>query len=99
LSKINNEEKKKNIKKEYLYLNDLIEFKIDKNLYQTLKDININIWLREEKIRIKEKNKDFDNEFIEIARTIYKLNDERAKIKKEINIKYDSEIIEEKSYE
>ena len=53
----------------------------------------------EDKIRIKEKNKEFDDEFIELARSVYLNNDRRSETKKELNIMFNSEIIEEKSYE
>ena len=56
------------------------------------------MWDLEDKIRIKEFNKVFDQEFIELARSIYKLNDNRFKKKLEINKKYKSEIFEEKIY-
>ena len=57
------------------------------------------MWDIEDKIRIKEKNKEFDNEFIETARSVYYTNDERSNIKNQINLKYNSNFIEEKSYE
>ena len=64
-----------------------------------LKSINLTLWDIEDKIRIKEKNKEFDNEFIKLARLVYLNNDRRSETKKEINIMFNSEIIEEKSYE
>lgn len=60
--------------------------------------VNSNLWKVEDDIRLKEKNNDFDNAFIQLARSVYILNDERSRIKKQINIILDSEIIEEKSY-
>lgn len=71
-------------------LNELIE-----NLY----NINLELWTIEDEIRILEKSKTFDSEFINLARSVYIKNDLRAKIKKEINIKSKSNLIEEKSYE
>ena len=53
----------------------------------------------EDDIREKERNKEFDSEFIELARSVYFTNDERAEIKKRINLKYGSYFVEEKSYE
>ena len=47
----------------------------------------------------KKKKQEFDNEFIELARSVYITNDKRAELKKEINIKYGSKFVEEKSYE
>ena len=64
-----------------------------------LKSINLTLWDIEDKIRIKEKNKEFDNEFIKLARSVYLNNDRRSETKKELNIMLNSEIIEEKSYE
>ena len=64
-----------------------------------LKSINLKLWDIEDKIRIKEKNKEFDNEFIKLARSVYLNNDRRSETKKELNIMLNSEIIEEKSYE
>ena len=55
-------------------------------------------WEIEDNIRIKERNQKFDREFIQLARSVYKENDKRASIKKEINHKSNSELVEEKSY-
>jgi hypothetical protein len=60
--------------------------------------VNQELWDVEDKLRLKEEDKLFDDEFIQLARSVYFLNDERAKIKKEINLKYGSDIIEEKQY-
>jgi hypothetical protein len=60
--------------------------------------INQKLWKIEDDIRDKERDKTFDDEFVELARAVYFTNDERAKIKKKINIKYVSNFIEEKSY-
>lgn len=67
-------------------------------LYINLKDINEKLWIIEDKIRIKEKLQQFDSEFIDLARAVYITNDERANIKKQINLKSKSYLIEEKSY-
>ena len=93
--------KKKNVDKELKLLKSLIQDKyleIDTNLMNNLKEINKNLWHIEDSIRIKEKNQEFDKEFIELARSVYKENDKRASIKKEINLQYHSELVEEKSY-
>ena len=74
--------------------NSLLETKI-----KQLKTINLKLWDIEDNIRLKEKNKQFDNEFIELARSVYITNDERAKVKLDINILTKSELIEVKSYE
>jgi hypothetical protein len=67
-------------------------------LYQALYKINEQIWDIEDKIRLKEKHQNFDDEFIHLARSVYFTNDERARIKKEINILTQSSFTEEKSY-
>jgi hypothetical protein len=68
-------------------------------LYINLKDINEKIWIIEDNIRLKEKLQQFYSEFINFARAVYITNDERANIKKQINLKSKSYLIEEKSYE
>jgi hypothetical protein len=60
--------------------------------------INTKLWEIEDKIRLKEAKKEFDDEFIQLARSVYFNNDDRFAVKKEINLKYGSEIIEEKEY-
>ena len=71
---------------------------VDKKLIKKLSEVNNKLWNIEDKIRKKEKLKTFDNEFIEIARSVYIENDKRSEIKREINTKYNSELVEEKSY-
>jgi hypothetical protein len=68
------------------------------NLFHNLKNINLKLWNIEDKLRIKELNKEFDTEFITFARNVYIINDKRAECKKEINIKYNSSILEIKEY-
>ena len=63
-----------------------------------LKKVNEKLWKIEDKIREKEKNKEFDGEFIELARGVYIKNDERARIKREINILCNSDYQEVKIY-
>jgi predicted nucleic acid-binding Zn-ribbon protein len=63
-----------------------------------LKNVNETLWKIEDKIRQKEQKQEFDDEFIELARSVYILNDERAKIKKEINEITNSTIREVKVY-
>ena len=65
---------------------------------KNLKKVNHSLWNIEDNIREKEKFKEFDDEFIELARSVYKTNDKRAEIKKKINLLTKSDIIEEKSY-
>ena len=93
--------KLKNIDKELKLLKNIIQDKnlqIDIDLINNLKEVNKNLWEIEDNIRIKERNQEFDKEFVELARSVYKENDKRASLKKEINQKYNSELIEEKSY-
>ena len=94
--------KLKNVHKELKLLKNLIQDKnleIDIDLINNLKEVNKNLWKIEDKIRIKEKNQEFDIDFIELARSVYKENDKRSSIKKEINLQYHSELVEEKSYD
>lgn len=63
-----------------------------------LKKVNEKLWEIEDDIRDKERHKTFDQQFIDLARSVYITNDERAAIKREINVKVGSELIEEKSY-
>ena len=78
------------LKKEKISLND--------ELFVKLGAVNKKLWNIESIIRNKELSEEFDEEFIELSRFIYKENDIRASLKKEINIKYNSNLIEEKSY-
>ncbi|MDC3170989.1 DUF6165 family protein [Prochlorococcus sp. AH-716-E13] len=93
--------KLKNVNKEIKLLKKILQdtnLNIDIDLINNLKQINNNLWKIEDNIRIKESNQEFDKEFIQLARSVYKENDKRASIKKEINQKYNSELVEEKSY-
>ena len=93
--------KLENVLKELSFLRKLMEkhqIEITDDLYIQLKEINLTLWNIEDQIRIKEKNKEFDNIFIELARSVYFENDKRAEIKKRINQLSNSEITEEKSY-
>ena len=67
-------------------------------LAEELRAINSKLWDVEDQIREKEKKKVFDNEFIQLARSVYITNDQRSVIKKKINEAFGSELIEEKSY-
>ena len=95
-------EKLRNISKEYGYLKDVVEddLKISTESEEYLKLLNINkeLWDIEDDIRDKERNQEFDNKFIDLARAVYVTNDKRADAKKEINLKYGSTFVEEKSY-
>jgi len=61
--------------------------------------VNEALWDIEDRIRLKEKAQAFDGEFIELARSVYFQNDERAAVKREINLKLGSQLVEEKSYQ
>ena len=94
--------KLKNILNELSFLRAVLEKNsifIPDEIFLQLKSINLTLWDIEDKIRIKEKNKEFDNQFIELARSVYLNNDRRSETKKELNIMFNSEIIEEKSYQ
>lgn len=67
-------------------------------LQKSLKDINQELWIIEDDIRDCEFAKDFSDKFIQLARAVYVTNDKRAKVKKDINLAFGSELIEEKSY-
>jgi hypothetical protein len=69
------------------------------NLYDDLVLINSKLWEIEDKLRVREKHKNFDEEFIELARSVYYTNDERFELKNKINLLSNSEIQEQKSYE
>ena len=97
---IRDEEKLNNVKKEYDYLYDIVfnEMKIEQSDFFDMVSINQELWKIEDDIRDKERAKEFDDEFIRLARAVYVTNDKRAEVKKVINIKYGSLFIEEKSY-
>ena len=93
--------KLENVLKELSFLRKLMakhQIEITDDLFTQLKEINLTLWNIEDQIRIKEKNKEFDNIFIELARSVYFTNDKRSEIKKRINRLSNSEITEEKSY-
>ena len=97
---ITDESKLFNIIAEYDYLYDVVfnQLKIESDDFNNLLLVNESLWKIEDDIRDKERDKVFDTEFIELARSVYTTNDKRAEIKKEINLKYGSFFVEEKSY-
>lgn len=103
LLEIKDPEKLKNIQKEYDLLTSLDAYVLQKESLNTyIRDlfvVNHKLWILEEDIRRFEKENSFGNFFIDCARGVYKTNDERSRIKKEINLKFGSELIEEKSHE
>ena len=103
IDKIKNEDDKKEVLKEYKSLKkiqeDNIEFNEEiKKLYNDLKQTNSKLWEIEDKLRVFEKEKKFDNEFIKLARGVYFNNDDRSKIKLKINKLLKSNIREVKQY-
>jgi len=101
LERIKDEAKLVNLKKEYDELVKASALIIDDNdpLYKALYDVNCELWDIEDHIRDLERAKDFGDDFIQTARSVYFKNDKRSEIKREINIKTSSGLIEEKSYE
>jgi len=103
--KITNLEKVKKVSYELQLLENILnsfeKSKINEleNLMIELKKINQKLWVIEDDIRLHEKNKKFDNNFIELARSVYITNDERFEIKNKINRLFSSDIEEVKSYE
>ena len=97
--------KLRNVNTEFNELNPLVRqlFKTHnlaiKVLYQKLAEINAKLWIIEDEIRQRERNKDFGPQFVKLARDVYFTNDVRSDLKKEINLLTNSGVIEEKSYE
>ena len=101
LEKMTDQQKLKNIRKEHELLEkELSKIKITSNSaeFKNLREVNERLWEIEDKIRIKEAKKEFDEGFVKLARSVYFENDKRAEIKREINLKYGSELVEEKEY-
>ena len=103
LQKIKNPEKLRFIKDEYSILKNQLEKKIKSSgelneLYKSLKEINSKLWVIEDEKRLCEKEKKFDEKFIKLSREVHFLNDDRAKIKLEINNHTGSNIKEIKEY-
>ena len=103
LKKIEDKNNLQEIKKEYKILKKIQNTSIKsedtvKNLFNSIKNVNIRLWNVEDKLRICEKNNDFGNNFIELAREVYFNNDKRSKIKSEINKILKSNIKEVKQY-
>jgi hypothetical protein len=99
LNKIQETEKLRNIAKELNAITkELPKGILEDPLYQQLCTVNIRLWEIEDEIRECERIGNFNNNFIRLARAVYHRNDERAEIKRKINVEYKSELIEEKSY-
>lgn len=104
---ISDKDKLKNVEEELSYIGSIIlrdlpisKEKSDKvvEYCKGLAKVNKKLWDVEDRLRIHEANQDFGTTFIELARSVYKLNDERAELKRNINIIMNSPYIEEKSY-
>ena len=100
---IKDSEKLNLVKDELLLLNKTLDDHINRNDIQQHLDsliaINSKLWVIEDDIRDCERNKIFDQKFIDLARSVYFTNDKRSAVKLEINKKFGSQIIEVKSYE
>lgn len=100
--RIKDESKLANVMKEYFYLQNLLKEELEvteeNEDFKRLLEINETLWGVEDLLREFEAKQSFGFEFIELARSVYVLNDERAKVKKEINLAYGSQFVEEKSY-
>jgi hypothetical protein len=104
IEKVKDKNSLEEIKKEYKILKEIQTSSIEmrgkiKDLFQSVKNVNIKLWNIEDKLRICEKNKDFDKNFIELARSVYFANDERAELKSKINKILKSNIREIKQYD
>ena len=103
--KVKDKKKLLNITKELKLLSSIAEKFIQedeksyKKFMHELFEINLHLWETEDSIRILENKKNFDEEFIQLARNVYYSNDKRFEIKSKINNFYESEIVEEKQYE
>ena len=103
MEQISDAEKLKNIEYELAQLTQIWNEHFSKNedldlLKKELRETNTNMWNIEDNIRITESKKEFDNDFIELARSVYYQNDKRADTKKKINEQLGSLLMEEKSY-
>ena len=96
-------EKIKFIKEELALLNQTLDKYVNRvdiqEYLDALIEINSKLWVIEDEIRDCERNKNFDQKFIELARSVYFTNDKRSDVKLDINKKFGSQIIEVKSYE
>ena len=104
LEKVKDKNSLEEIKKEHKILKEIQTSSVDitgkiRDLFQSVKNVNIKLWNIEDKLRICEKNKNFDKNFIELARGVTFASDERAKLKSKINKILKSNIIEIKQYD
>ena len=109
LEQIKDEAKLKNVQTEYDVLAPIVHNMYDalnendqdkmKGFHKDLQNIIQTLWNIEDHIRVHESKKDFEDDFVELARSVYFTNDERAEVKKSINMLTGSLLVEEKSYE
>ena len=102
--RISDPEKVANVRLELALLQEtwtenIRDTEVIQGLHAKLKEINEALWEIEDDIRDKERAKEFDERFIELARAVYVTNDRRSEVKKELNLHLGSEIVEEKSYQ
>ena len=97
--KIQDKSKLQYIQKELDYLQTYIDnFTLDSMIMKEIKEVNTELWIIEDKIRDKERKHEFDEEFISLARLVYKTNDKRSHIKNKINNLLNSDLNDIKSY-
>ena len=101
LERISDEAKLSNLRREFEVLKKAVEsiISMDDPLYISLYNVNCELWDIEDRIRDLERSRNFGDEFIQTARAVYFKNDSRSEIKREINLKTNSALFEEKSYE
>jgi UDP-N-acetylmuramyl tripeptide synthase len=102
--RIESAEKKANVKKELAMLNTVWNDAVTEDdkissMRAEMKSINETLWVIEDDVRDEERDKRFEERFIELARSVYVTNDQRADVKKRINLYLKSDIVEEKSYQ
>jgi len=103
LERMSDPAKKANVAKEFQVLSEELATSVRQSpelvrLHSALKQVNETLWVVEDDIRECERAQDFGPKFIELARSVYRINDRRAEVKKEINLLLNSDLVEEKSY-
>ncbi len=101
LEKIKDPAKLDNLRNEYKVVSQAMSTIMDKShpLYRQLYEINTRLWVIEDHIRDLERAKDFGDDFVQTARSVYFINDDRSEVKRKINEATGSKLFEEKSYE
>lgn len=101
LEKIKDPAKLSNLRNEYEVVNQAMSTIMDKShpLYRQLYEINTRLWVIEDHIRDLERAKNFTDDFVQTARSVYFINDDRSEVKRKINEVTGSKLFEEKSYE